>query len=779
MKKRDAKVIQFQKGPLVENTFKIIISILMFITIFTPPVHTKTIYFWEFIFPPSYFRAIVFIIGCAYLPGAAIYNIFFSKSALQERFKVESFFFKISVYPLMSFSFIGVTILIFDQLRFTMEIIMFLLFALILCLTVIDLILQNKRNTFIRGKEKSIRISKHTLIILILAFGIATISIGFQIGWKYLVSGDPWDAIKYANYIADPVNDPIFLSYKYPNFWGYIIYGLSSMSGLPFININTFLAPFSYLFITSSYLFVKSILINSNPKYAVLATFLMATFSGIFTNPLVPSLIFVGEFYFIYKSYSYCLFFIGMALFLILINRKSNQINDLKTRKFWQSEDFKILSLSSLFFLLCFMTYIFPLFIGVIFLLLFCLFSKRERIYFNFSYFLHLSYLIILFFLIFDIILQFYLSHIIVFFFLVFFNIEFLTVMIQAISPPILTYSLFFVALILLYLLKRFVFSNNRRIKVKLLSSKLNSFRIFKIFLLLFASLLVIEIVYHITEIVVIDFNLSIKLFFFLYLDKIFLSLGFIGTLGVLLSIYIIKRHKRLFLILLSWIILTFLFASLLIYIEWMLNLGIIPDSYFEENPVLIWFDRIWIYSIPPLCIFASIGFFELGRKLKETKYIKERKTFQSSLKVLSFISLIFFSFSGVIITGLNYGNANYRYSETRIETLGWISENIPLHAGILVMDNFFMGVGIDSITFVRQYFLNDIFDEKYNESTYLQQYNDLKIRNVQYAHISEQYLSLLPRVENFTYSFLIPNFYNYTVYSLGDLTVYYAPFFN
>jgi len=191
------------------------------------------------------------------------------------------------------------------------------------------------------------------------------------------------------------------------------------------------------------------------------------------------------------------------------------------------------------------------------------------------------------------------------------------------------------------------------------------------------------------------------------------------------------------------------------------------------------WFERIWAYSIIPLCILASIGFFHLHKKIKDSYFLSSKKSVVNSFKYLFFLGIVSFSFSGIVFTGILYGNANFRYSDDQIDTLSWISENIPIHSGIVVGDNFFMGVGTDSITFVRQYFFYNIFEADFNQTKCIEQIGYLKNKTIQYAVISQFFISYYLNKSEFTNNILIPNFYNVTLYQNGDLSVHYAPYFD
>lgn len=756
-----------------EDLIKFIILILMSITFFIPPItEFSTIILWEEIGFLNYFRATIFLIGCAYLPGANLYNLIFHKSNLHERFKVEPFFLKLTLYPLISFSFLGICVLILDQIGLNRIQINYTLFILIFILFFSEFFIDKTRNDSQESNGKKISISKSTLIILILAIGIATISIGFQLSWSYIISGDPWDSIKFAKYVGDPEINPIFI-YTYPNFWGYISFSLSALSGLPLININSLLAPFSYLFITSIYLFIKSILVNFKSKYSVLSTLLISIFSGFLINPLVSSLIFAGEYYFIYKSYSFILFFTGLALFFILSN---NQLkNNSKKILLVKSPDFKFITLGAIFLALSFMTYMFPLFTGIIFLLLFCLISRKIK---NLDYLITYVLILTFFMFIFDIILSFYLSNNIRYFFLVFFNFNIIAPIIKAIPVQIFTILLFSGILLFLFLLRSLINNISKKDRPYSFKFRLNTNLIFKIGLLFLSIFLSFEIFLIILKIIPYDYNLN-GIFFFFYLDKIFLNIGIIGIIGLLLSKYSFNKENRIYLLLISWILFSLIFASLLIYKEWISNFGILPEDITEDTPMIIWFDRIWIYSIPAFCILTSVGIYEFTKKYKNHDFLNKKKCIKPFLKHLTFLSILSLCFSGIIITGINKGNAKLRYNETRIEAISWISDNIPMNSGVLVIDNFFMGVGIDSITIVRQHFFDDFFFEEFNTTLYAQKISQLKTWNIPYIEISQSYLLNFPNISNFINDILIPNFYNETIFENEDIIVCYAPYFN
>ncbi|MFX1328202.1 MAG: hypothetical protein ACFE91_08665 [Promethearchaeota archaeon] len=767
-----------------ENFLKFILLALMIIATFIPPISSNnSLISWEYILPLNYLRAIIFIIGCAFLPGSNLYSLFFQNDEISKKFSIEPFFLKVTLYPLISFGFIGVSVMILDQIGLSRELISILLVFIILILFFVDIIFQIIRFKHLKIIKIKIAISKNTLFIILFALAVLTISIGFTYGWNYLPPGDPWDGIKYANLIGIKGISPLYIDY-YPNFWGYFSFGISALTGLPYINANTLLAPFNYLFVCSVFLFMKSIIFNSKKQYDILSTIFVVLFSGLFLNPLISRLIFDSEFHFIYKSFSYFLFFISIALFFIVINNKN--ISNFEIRKFWKTSDFKFIILASFLLILSFMTYAFPLLIGLVFFIIYSIFSeKREKAYI-FRILLVFVFSIISFFVFFDILLNFYLSYMILRFFPYFFNPGLLSFLDRIKSPYIITYPVFLVLFLILYFLYLIGFKASKKREKTEQKNNILFILIFKIFLLLFITFLIIEIFITFIEQFILNVNLANESFFFLYLDKFYLNLGFIGILGILFSYYCYKKSKSLFLSLISWIIFSFLLAFSLIFMENIKNYPIPPKEIPEENIFMMdyWFNRIWFYSIPALCIFTSIGIFELLNKLKTYRLSQKYKFLYPILKNIMAISIILFSFSGVIISGLINGSTRFRYSKSAITTLNWISENIPVRSGVLVGDNFFMGVGTDSITFVRQYFFYDIFEEEFNETQCIQQIEYLKSERIQYVLISQFFISYYLNKSDFTNNILLPKFYNITLFNItynyfGDLSVYYAPYFD
>jgi len=462
----------------------------MIFSLFIPTNNSHSLLIlWKNLSFLNYFRAFVYIFGLSFVPGSLIYRIIFKNDPIPEKFNINPFIIKITVYPLISFGFIGISVLILDQINLDGQLIGTLLFIIVISLFLIELILEKKRTSSINIKFTEIAISKYTSIILLLAFGIATISIGFQISWEYLISGDPWDVIKYATYVGNVEKNPLDISI-YPNFWGYVSFGLGFLSGIPFINLNTLLAPFSYLFITSIYLLMKALLYQHKTKYAILSTVLISIFSGILLNPLVSPLIFVSIYYYIYKSYSYFLLFVSIAIFIILLKNSTKE-------DYWQNrkkiELFMFMGLTGLFLVVSFMTYIYPLFFGVLFLFIYCLFSSKNRKFINMKYYCYFLLFIFVFLLIFDVIMDFYLSNILISRFLGFFNYDFLIAVLTYIPAPILIYSLYSIFLSIIFII---TFKFSKKISAKKIKKRIKNLtfkKSFRLFLIVFIILGTIE----------------------------------------------------------------------------------------------------------------------------------------------------------------------------------------------------------------------------------------------------------------------------------------------
>lgn len=781
-------IIQFNF--LSENSLKIILMLAMSLALLISPIlYPETIIVWNRVEFLNYVRAITFIIGSAIIPGASIYNIFFPKNNLHERFKVEPFFLKITLYPLLSFSFIGISVLIIDQIGVIRNLMGMTLFLLILCLLILDLVIHKIRRNNFEIKTEVIKISKYTSIILVISFGILIIALGIFFGMYYLIPGDAWIGLAPNNYIGDPDTSPIEWGRRssyYPMFWSYVSFGLSILCGLPYFNTNALLAPFCYLYATSLYLLTKAVLIDYKERYAALSTILITISSNLFYISIdyghggLPDLTFACEFYFFYKSLAYLLFIVALAFFIILIKSKINELsNDHEEKNFIENN---LIILTVIFLLISFMLYLLPLLMGMVFIFLYCLFAENKKKSLKILT-VFMIYLTILF-VAFDLLMEFYLSSMLYFIIPWFFNIPILSLVFTLIPSYVLIYSLFSFSILfcifIRYIYLKFLFEKDPHF----LSIKLNPRITFKYGLFTFLVFLIIEIIVIFLEQIYIISNLDEKYVIFYYLNRIYVRIGFIGILSVFLSHYLFRRDKNLFFVLFSWIFVTILLASSLIFIyslqsfSFSLNAINKRDRFFMD----FWFKRIWSYSIIPLCILASFGLFKLISEIKN--HPKWKKIFKNENKKLivkysSLSLLIFLTYSNLIIAGIWSGNINNRPENEKIKLLGWMSENIPPESNFLIEDDYIIRVGIFSMVNGRYFFFDKIFDSDKNVTENMEEIEYLIDEEIEYMLVHEDFLYGSSNMSKFVRNYLRPYFYNESEYETDHYRLYYAPYFD
>lgn len=754
-----------------ENLIKIIIFLSMVFTFFIPPISfSEFIIDWNRIGFFNYIRAFAFLIGLMFLPGACFSNLVFPKMTLPERFKIEPFFLKLTIYPLLSFTILTSATFILDQIGILRDLMAIFLFWIIIILFICDLLVQKFRdNKNFEFKRIEIKVSKNTLLILIVALGIIIIALGVHLSSKYLIPGDSWRGLNYANFIGKPDSSPLDKFYSYSIYWGYFTFSLQALSGIPYVNINAMLFPFLYLFISSIYLCMKALLHKHKEIYATLATVFTVIFSNLFfifnsnlggqNYESSSGLIFDGIINFRYKSLALFLLIFSIALFIVIT--KNHQ--DLNLNSNIKSEEIKIASIGSFFLLQSFLIYFLPIIPAISFFIIYSLFSNKKQRSLK-VLLIYLAFFIILFIPI-DIYSYFFFSwksstHLSYF---------------LGLSPPLLRYVLiknalfFYLFLTGFFLIIFFIYKISTRsvldpYKKNYIKIRLNSKIRFILKLIIFPIFLIEEILFNVSPsrlqrikdkeylrfkigfnekqkkirvkkkfnfikfsifysifFIFLGIEISYKLlihlqkisindqnFFLFYLDLFFSNIGFIGILGIILSYFCFKKNRKLYFILLLWGIFIFGLASILIFLRWIQFPFVNPAEIPTEQYfyMVYWFNRIWYYSIIPLSIFASIGLIKLHNYFKSKKIFKIRNKYLKSLPILGFTSiLIFSSLSNTIITGMYWNNYPF-YTDEEAQIIGWTSNNIPYNSNIL-LDRFIL-YHLEDVIFSNNFYIWD-----------------------------------------------------------------------
>ena len=196
----------------------------------------------------------------------------------------------------------------------------------------------------------------------------------------------------------------------------------------------------------------------------------------------------------------------------------------------------------------------------------------------------------------------------------------------------------------------------------------------------------------------------------------------------------------------------------------------------------IYWFNRIFYYSIIPLCVLASIGFIKLIKILKNNPKFskiftkKRRKTF---IKFLSFSLLIFLVHTNLVITGIRLGNKNKAIEDEKIEVIIWISEHIPRGSNFLIddLDDALLR-GIHAMADCYLHLIKSYFKSDVNETENIEDIDNLIDNKIKYLMISEEYIDETDKRATFVLTYLIPNFYNDTLYRSDEYRIYYAPYF-
>jgi hypothetical protein len=729
----------------------------------------QTIEIWSELPFLSLFKGIITIFAIIYLPGACIHNIFFPKNEIPRMLKIKNFYYKITIYPLLSLSFIGIVVLLADRLNFSSNFIGLLLFVSIILFFLADLILEKRRNVAINYSIKRISISKFLILNVIFCLGIVLIAFGVIFNQNYLPLDDSWVGYSPAVFIGDTsintISDRIYYR-DYPIFWGYIASGLNIMSGLPLINLGTLLFPLCYIFFISVFLLNKAILRNFRDLYSVLSTFFFVIFSGFLIGDIPPpKMIMECQYYFIYKSFSYYLFFTATAIFIVLINNYRSTKNRNKMR---------YLVLSSFLITLSGITYIIPIIIFFLFNLVYIIHSQYSSGYQRYKIFSNLIIYSIFFFIIFDILMDFLLVKI--FFIRLFYFIpnEVTEIFLYKTISITISYSFLIIAAPILHS-KRFYKIIKKTFKIKLRIRNSKWLRILKntrrIILITFILLLSITFTLSIFQVDFPDIPLFLSV-----LSKNMYNLGIIGLIGFYFSPLWYHEKLKLFKILFFWIIVSFFLANILyfrLFISDFFSLikSIPDDSLFFAN---YWFNRIWFYSIIPMSLISSIGLIEYFQNLKgKKKYSNNRIQF---IKCFFFVIIILFSYSGLVQFSTYVADRNYKMTKDEIKTIGWISENIPYNSNILIQDEkWSIMQGIRTISRCRYYEIDAFFNKNQNDSTYIEKIEILASKNILYAVFYETYLNQDSNLSIFISSYLIPNYFNETVYSQESIKIYHV----
>ena len=776
---------------LSENSIKIILLIILFVCFFLiPPISVRSVLInWTDIQLLNIIRAIVLILVCSFIPGASLYNFFFFNEKLHERLKVESFVLKLVLYPIFSFSIIGLSVLLLDYLDLHKNLFSIILLIIIVILLTLDFTIQKIRKDFRIKKIVSIEISKYSFIIVLISIGFLLISIGISIANPYLVLSDSWAGIAPCQFIGKPNVSPTLRGEKflyYPIFWSYVIFGFSMISGIPFVNTNVLFVPFCYLFVLSIFLLMKVILSNFKSKYIVFSTIIITTFSGLFyiiSDLNLSAFTHMFILYFIYKSYSFILFFISLIMFIYASKSINPKCEFKNFFKFLKSFESKCVFLSVIFLLLSYMSYPIPFPMGILFLFFYCVISENKRKnLFLLSYFF--LFLVIMFIFI-DIIMLFYLSYSIISMIDWFFQIQFFTI-IKSFIPLYLIIYLIFISIFLLILLIRYI--NNKYFEIreyKILNFKINSKKTFKYTLYLFTSLLIIELFVVLLSNTILNVKLYEKYLFFNYIHILFTNIGYVGISAIYLSYFCYRKNKSLFIIMIIWILIAILIASFLFFINWINTFAIKTNSIEKENYFLMfyWFKRFWFFAVIPLSIIFSIGFINFVKYIKVKKKINKifsNKKYRLIIRYGFFSLFVFFAFSNLFIITLRTGNINNRISKDNIEMISWTTEDLSSDSKVLMeKDEFTLKVGILFLSNSQPYFLENYISADAIYPERCEEINDLIEEKVKYFLISDEFFDDLNNRTVFVRNFLIPHFYNETLKESGKLTLYYAPFFD
>ncbi|MBN1800500.1 MAG: hypothetical protein JW891_03290 [Candidatus Lokiarchaeota archaeon] len=602
----------------------------------------------------------------------------------------------------------------------------------------------------------SFEINKDTIILLSFIIGISIIAIGIAFGTHFIYTPDSWVPIGFANYIGrsdlSPLTDKIQYD-TYPLFWSYISYGLSILTGLPLINANTMIVPLSGLSIASIYIFVKAFVPEKKSNYAYMATLFMYLMGG-----------YIIDYTFFYKNFALFLFFIAIVLF------KSNLISDKDTtdkiEKGKKAMHWKLLFLSAFFLFIAYTTYIIPFLMALIFLNILSFSSEREIRIKSFKNLTYLIGILLILFIIFDFITNFYLSESIFSKLTYYTNSTSLENLISLI-PSLYMFIICLCVLLLYHFLFYFIFKKYR-FNSNLLSktrNKLNNKNFYFLIILFIIILFIVLLIGLIFD------NQASNSFFFLYSYDVILGFQYVGLFCLIVFYFclgtdFVKMNKNLIKSLISLVLVIVLLASLLIFVEWIKSSdGTLSNlSDYDLMRINVWFNRTIIYTFPPLCILGVIGVYQAkNRPIMNTNKIKT-KMLKSRITLIT--AFVFFG----ILTNCNWTvGTNNNLNQEEIQTLGWISENLPYSSRILINNDYYLQTGIKSLTYCKYWFLESCFNKSlYEKPEFDQRINYLTILHIEYFLASSDFEMIYTNGTEF-----IENFYNITVYQNNKYTLY------
>ncbi|MHA1724322.1 MAG: hypothetical protein ACTSXH_05710 [Promethearchaeota archaeon] len=680
----------------------------MILTFFIEPITFSDIIIdWNQISFLNYFRSAIFLLGGTFIPGSCILNIFFHNNSLLKRFKIEPFFFKLTFYPIISFTFLGSLTLILDQIGLTRQFFPFILFLVIIFVVIIDLSFQKYRKkelSFVKKTE--IKLSRNTLFILYFALSIVIITFGMQLLRNYLVIGDYYRAINYSSFIGEINPYPTSKFYTTVIYWSYISFSFSSLCGIPVVNVNVMFFPFIYLVIFSLYLFVKAILRRFKESYTVLATILAVTFSSLFDiyhsylrRERATMFVYNSLFDFWYKSFALTFFIASMALFInIVIVTKFND-NLLIPKK----NVFLNIFLSAFILIQSFMIHFIPGIPALSLIFLFLLFMYKKEDVFK-KYLIFIVSLIVLFFF-FDSIFNNYFTWVSVSFLSYFFNLN----LNQLFFYSLLVY-LFLTGFLALNFLIYIIYKKNYFKKLKIFNRiKIDVKFIFQMGSIILTSFLILDIILNFIRTIrgLHYFTFILHLFFFYN--------GFVGFIGLYLMYFFYKKNPRILYILLLWFIFLFSLSISIILLDVIANYPIQSILELDYSKIIYWFSRIYDYSIIPLSIFGSIGLIELKKYIgKKINKIRGINNYKLPLKLVLCSSFIFLVLSNTIISGIMWYDFGPTLNNQEAQISGWVCKNIPRDSNILA-DTFGLKGYLDDMSLSETYFIDREIEEAFN----------------------------------------------------------------